>query len=359
MASPLRRHAANPLLSCTDIEDPCVLVFNPGVTRFRDRLLMAYRTDHGTWGDPNIVATDIRFATSDDGVRWETSTGPVIDRQAAIDLLQPLEPNRDLERELWRIYDPRLVAVEPEDAEGTGPGPNPALILTFAVDTTHGLRAGTAVSDDGQTWTGLALGPPDNRNQVVFPARVDGHWLRLERPMQAYGGEAMGAGRYGIWTSRSPDLRFWGDTRFLCDDDLFPFANDKLGPGPPPVLTDAGWLCIIHAVSNDPTAGKRGWETTWQRTYHAAALLLDRHDPSRIVASAAEPLLSPDGTHAYESDGYRNDVVFPGGNVVVDNGGRDELWVYYGAADTTIALATAPLDDVVEFVLSEGTGRPR
>ncbi|MEL6982366.1 MAG: hypothetical protein AAFO29_08080, partial [Actinomycetota bacterium] len=73
MASPLHRHRSNPLLACTDLDDPCVLVFNPGVAHFDDRLLMAYRTDHGSWGDPNIVATDIRFAWSDDGVTWAPS----------------------------------------------------------------------------------------------------------------------------------------------------------------------------------------------------------------------------------------------------------------------------------------------
>lgn len=351
MASPLRRHRSNPLLACTDLDDPCVLVFNPGVAHVDDRLLMAYRADHGSWGDPNIVATDIRFAWSDDGVVWTPADTPCLDRAAAIELLRPLEPNRDLEREIWRIYDPRLVSTELDD----GPG----LVLTFAVDTVNGLRAGTAVSTDGGDWTALALGPPDNRNQVVFPQRIDDTWLRLERPMQSYGGEAMGAGRFGIWLSRSPDLRYWGDTRFIGNHDLFPFANDKVGPGPPPILTDAGWLCILHAVDHDPAAGKRGWETTWQRTYHAAAVVLDRDDPSRVVAVAEEPLLSPDPAVRYEADGYRSDVVFPSGAVVVDNGGTDELWIYYGAADTTIALATAPIDQVVDFVLSSPTRRRR
>jgi beta-1,4-mannooligosaccharide/beta-1,4-mannosyl-N-acetylglucosamine phosphorylase len=177
--------------------------------------------------------------------------------------------------------------------------------------------------------------------------------------MQSYGGEAMGAGRFGVWLSRSPDLRYWGDTRFVGNQDLFPFANDKVGPGPPPILTDAGWLCILHAVDHDPAAGKRGWETTWQRTYHAAVVMLDRDDPSRILAVADEPLLSPDPAVRYEADGYRSDVVFPSGAVVVDNGGTDELWIYYGAADTTIALATAPIDQVVDFVLSSPSRRRR
>lgn len=340
MKSPFRRHQANPILSCADIDDPCVLVFNPGVARFDGRLLMAYRCDHGTWGDPNITATDIRFAWSDDGLTWRTAA-TCLDRDAAVELLAPLEPHRDLDRELWRIYDPRLVV----SGEGR-------LILTFAADTTHGLRAGLAESTDGSNWTALAFGPPDNRNQAVFPNKIDGQWLRLERPMQSYGGEAMGAGQYGIWLSRSPDLQHWGQTRFICDQDTFSFATDKIGPGPPPILTDAGWLCIIHTVHHDPDAGQRGWEDVWQRTYHAAAIILDRDDPSRLVAAGRSPLLAPSSEHRYESSGYRNDVVFPSGAIVVDDPeGPTELWVYYGAADTSIALATAPLSDVIEYIL--------
>jgi beta-1,4-mannooligosaccharide/beta-1,4-mannosyl-N-acetylglucosamine phosphorylase len=347
VTSPLRRHDDNPILTCADIDDPGILVFNPGVARFGDRLLMAYRCDHGTWGDPDIVATDIRFAWSDDGVSWQDDPALCIDRARAVELLQPLEPHRDMERELWRIYDPRLVVLD--DAHQGGQ----RLALTFAADTTHGLRAGSAESADGRSWTAVGLGPPDNRNQVLFPRPIAGRWSRLERPMQSYGGEAMGAERHGIWISHSPDRRHWGDTRFVCDRSLFGFANDKIGPGPPPIATDAGWLCIIHTASNDPEAGRRGWEPVWQRTYHAAALLLDLDDPSRVVAAAPAPLLSPDKAYRYETDGYRNDVIFPSGALVVDGSGQDpELWIYYGAADTSIALATAPLKDVIDFVLS-------
>lgn len=343
IASPFRRHEHNPVLSRTDLTNDGILVFNPGVARVDDRLLMAYRCDHGTWGDPNITGTEIRFAWSPDGVSWRDDPALALDRAAAVKLLQPLEPHRDLERELWRIYDPRLVVLDDHAA---------GLALTFAADTTHGLRAGLAESVDGTSWTAVSLGPPDNRNQVLFPRPVAGRWVRLERPMHGYGGQAMGADRHGIWISHSPDRRHWGDTRFLFDHTVFPYANDKVGPGPPPIATAAGWLCIIHTVANDPSAAKRGWEPTWQRTYHASAVLLDLEDPSRIIAASPQPLLAPDPAYRYESEGYRNDVIFPGGTLVTDGEDGLELWMYYGAADTSIALATASMSDVIDFVLS-------
>ncbi len=341
MNSPLRRHEANPILTRDDLAEPRVLVFNAGVVAFGGRFLMAFRADHGTWENPFITNTDVGFAWSDDGVEWSVDE-QVFDRDRMIELLTPLEPNADLERALWRMYDPRLSVID----DG-----GPLLALSFAVDTTHGVRPGLAVSRDGRDWRAVSLGAPDNRNNVLFPTRIGGRWMRLERPMHRYGGEAMGDGNFGIWTSASPDLVHWGDTRFVCDHQIFPYADTKIGPGAPPIETEAGWLCIVHVVATDPKGGKRGWEPAWDRTYHAAAILLDRDDPSRLVAAAPQPLLSPDPAWSYETTGYRHDVIFPTAAVVVGEA-EPELWVYYGAADTVVALATASVADVLDFVTS-------
>ncbi len=330
------RHPDNPILTADALDANVVLVFNPGVVRWRNRFLMAYRADLGRPGDPNLTGTEIGFAVSDDGLRWEVGVQPTLDRRAAIRLLQPLEPHADLESSLWRIYAPRLsVAPSPGD-DGD------RLLLSFAVDTTRGLRAGLAVGD-GERWEAVDLGPPANRNQVVFPARIGDHWYRLERPMHDYGGEALGAGAYGIWVSRSPDLVHWGATRYLCGPESFPFGGEKVGPGAPPVRTDAGWLCIVHTVSAVDADGPRGWEPDWRRRYDAAAMLLDLDDPSRVLAASDCPLLAADGRYRYESTGFRDDVIFPTAAVLRD----DDLWVYYGAADTSVALAVGSVDAIV------------
>jgi beta-1,4-mannooligosaccharide/beta-1,4-mannosyl-N-acetylglucosamine phosphorylase len=353
---PFHRHQANPLLRGEDLPHDSLLVLNAGVARVGDRLLMAYRSDRGTWGDPDLYATDIGLAWSDDGIAWEAEPAARFDREAAIKLLAPLEPHRDLELELWRIYDPRLVVIEGyHHGETTGGGGDdgsddagPVVAMTFAADTTHGLRSGLAISRDGIDWRAIHLGPPDNRNQVLFPRRIGGRWVRLERPMHNYGGEAFGAGRYGIWISYSPDLIHWGDTRFLLDPSAFGFADDKVGPGAPPVETEHGWLCFVHTVANHPVGGRRGWEPTWLKTYRGAVMLLDRDDPSRVLALSPEPVLTPLVEHRYETDGFRNDVVFPTAALIEGSGDDAELRVYYGAADTTVALATASLADVLD-----------
>lgn len=338
----MRRYDGNPIFVAADSEPGTVLVFNPGVIRIGNDWMMTYRADLGTWGDPNIVGTSIGVARSEDGLTWRDAPELQIDRTRLLELLAPLEPHADLARQVWRAYDPRLTAIM-ENGKAT-------LVLTMAVDTTRGLRTCIATSEDGLTWNPKSFCAPDNRNQVLFPERIDGRLHRLERPMPTYGGVAMGAHSWGVWTSSSDDLLDWGRTRFVTGPESFPFANDKIGPGAPPLRTEAGWLCLLHGVSKSARSAKRGWEISWDRTYEAGAMLLDLDDPSHVIAAAGRPLLSPSDLAPYETHGFRNDVIFPTAAVITEEGGRDMLRMYYGAADTSIAVASAPLDDVLEFV---------
>lgn len=339
MRSPLRRDGANPILTADAFPGDCVLVSNPGVAVLGDTLVMAIRVDHGRVGDPNIDGTTIAFASSpDDGMTWTLDALPAIDRDAALEILAPVEPHRDLADELWRVYDPRLTSIELDGGS--------QLALCLAVDTTHGLRPALLTSPDARTWRCRYLGPPDDRNHALFPERIDGSWWRVTRPMHDYGGPALGAGRYEVWIQRSPDLEHWGRDRMVLDPGRLGAGHVKIGPGPPPVRTAAGWLCLTHLVSTADSPGRRGWEEQWAKTYAVGAMLLDLDDPSRLLAVAPTPVLEP--TASYERSGYRHDVVFATGCHLRG----DTLDVYYGAADTVVARASAAAEEIVAFVLS-------
>jgi predicted GH43/DUF377 family glycosyl hydrolase len=62
---------------------------------------------------------------------------------------------------------------------------------------------------------------------------------------------------------------------------LLPFANDKLGPAAPPVLTDRGWLVVFLVVDRDDSRGRNGWEPRWTKRYTAGVCLLDRRSGRR------------------------------------------------------------------------------
>lgn len=343
--SPLRTDPANPLVTARMLGSDACLAFNPAVCREGDRLLMAVRADLGVVGDPNITGSRIDFLSSDDGVVWTRDGRPSIDRAAAIDLLEPLEPHRDLEREVWRIYDPRLVSFEDRTGRWSE---DETILLSFALDTTHGLRSGLAKAVDDR-WQAISLSAPDSRNHVVFPESIDGMVARLERPMPSYGGEAFGAGRSAIWVARSPDFRHWSGPRLVCDPSDFEGAAGarvlKIGPGAQPVRCEAGWLCIIHVVTHDDGAQPRGWEPEWTKRYSAHGMVLCADDPSRVVAIGGSPLLRQESDEA----GFRHGVVFPTSAIAHENGRLD---VYYGSNDTTVCRASASIEEVVEFVLS-------
>ncbi|MEO0513821.1 MAG: hypothetical protein AAF086_00815 [Planctomycetota bacterium] len=99
----------------------------------------------------------------------------------------------------------------------------------------------------------------------------------------------------------------------------------------------------------DKRGQKNGWEDSWEKIYYAGAALLDLDDPSRVLAMLPEPLLSPLADYETgegatpETNGFRNDVIFPGGLVESDDG----VFLYYGAADTTECVAKLDIKQTI------------
>jgi len=213
--------------------------------------------------------------------------------------------------------------------------------MCFAIDTQHGVRGGIAVTEDFEKFDIISMTVPDNRNMVLFPEKINNLYVRLERPFPVYG--RRNKERFDIWLSDSPDLKYWGNSKLVLGVEHVPYSNSKIGPGAPPVKTRHGWLTTFHAVDIDENRGKNGWEKAWKKRYSAGIMLLDLEDPSKVIGMYKEPLIAPEAEYEV-SGGFRNDVIFPGGMILEDNG---EVKIYYGAADTVECLATAHVDDLV------------
>ncbi len=326
----LTRHPANPVLQHTDCPFPATTVFNAGVARYAGRYVMLFRNDYGRWGDEKFDGTNLGFASSVDGVSWTVHPRPVLDEERARDGLAHLYPARFGRGFIKRIYDPRITIVEGR------------ALLCFAADTAHGICGVIAETDDFERYRFLSLSTPDNRNMVLFPERIGGEFVRLERPFPVY--MRANPEAFPLWLSRSTDLRYWGAQRPVLGADDVPYGNSKIGPAAPPVRTRAGWLTPIHAVRKDETRRLQGWEARgWFKTYYAGLALLDLDDPSRVVGLMREPLLAPDAP--YEQDGFRGSVIFPCGLLLDESSG--EVRLYYGAADTSVALATGHVDELI------------
>ncbi|MCO8122320.1 glycoside hydrolase family 130 protein [Stieleria sp. TO1_6] len=159
----------------------------------------------------------------------------------------------------------------------------------------------------------------ENKDVVLFPQRIAGAYVALHRPNPNSQFSSP-----QIWIARSPDLIHWGGHEVVLGGRCA-WEGDRVGSGTPPILIDDGWLTLYHGSASSTTAGTVG-------RYVAGAVLLDRDDPSRVLARSSEPIMQP--TIDYETSGFVPNVIFP--TAMLDFG--DDLHVFYGAADTCAAV---------------------
>lgn len=340
----ITRHPGNPILQASDVPFTATTVFNAGVIKWQGKYMMLFRNDYSASGGFPFEGCNLGLAESDDGISWRVRKKPVWDLERARSACSRFYHDRFGAKEILRFYDPRLTIIDDR------------CYLCFALDTTHGVRGGIAVTEDLETYEILSLSAPDNRNMVLFPEKIGGRFIRLERPFPVYGklmvssDNNLNAGNpyigesFDIWMSDSENLLDWGHSNLVLGAEEVPYANAKIGPAAPPVRTERGWLTSFHAVHIDKSKSLKGWEpTSWHKVYYAGMMLLDLRRPSHVIGMMRQPLIAPEAE--YELDGFRGSVIFPCGLILEDSG---EVKIYYGAADTHVALATARLDDILD-----------
>ena len=157
--------------------------------------------------------------------------------------------------------------------------------------------------------------PPNNRDVTIFPELIGGRYFALHRPMPE------GIGELAMWIASSPDMKAWGDHRFVARGRPSQWDDAKIGGGAVPFRVKEGWLAVYHGVSKSPMQ------------YALGALLLDANDPSIVLARSREPILAPE--MPYEREGFFGGVVFTCGLLAEG----DDVRIYYGAADGVTAVA--------------------
>ena len=175
---------------------------------------------------------------------------------------------------------------------------------------------------------------PFNRNGVLFPRKIHGNYAMLSRPSDT------GHTPFGdIFYSESPDLTFWGKHRHVMSPVDNSWQYRKIGGGPTPIETSEGWLTIYHGVLNSCNGF----------VYSAGVALLDIDQPWKVIGRARPYILNP--REYYECLGDVQNVVFPCATLCDADTGR--LAIYYGAADTVVALAFAYVDDLIELIKTD------
>ena len=331
------------LASRPDLE--VVGVFNPGVIRHEDEVILLlrvsesprkfsasiaadpiYNADSGRleikhWhvdangpdvSDPRLVIADgrtwltsmshLRVARSRDGIHFDVEGLPTL--------------TAGTEYESYGIEDPRITLLD-----GT-------YWINYTAVSEHGIATALASTKDFRTFErhGIIF-PPPNRDVTIFPQKIHGRYAALHRPMPESLGQA------AIWTASSADLLSWGQHRIVATARKGSWDDEKIGGGAVPFRVHAGrqdaWLAVYHGVTRSPP------------TYSLGALLLDLHDPARVIARSREPILRPEVP--YEREGFFGSVVFSCGLLVEG----DLVRIYYGAADDVTAVADLSLAEIL------------
>lgn len=295
-----RRFEGNPIVTAAAVPS-ANSIFNSAVVRFGDGYAGVFRVDC------HKLQMNLHVGRSRDGIRWEIEPKRIEMRCA--------EPEVATH---GRGYDPRVVPLDGR------------YYVTWC-NKYHGPTIGLAVTDDFRTFEQLEnITAPYNRNGVLFPRKIGGRYAMLHRPSDkvhtAFG---------DIFYCESPDLVYWGRQRFVFGT-LPGWQSLKVGPGPYPIEIDDGWLLIYHGVRL----------TCSGYVYCTGGAILDRDEPWRVKYRTRDYLLAP--TEPYERVGDVPNVVFPNAAILDEKTGR--LALYYGCADTSVGLAYARLDELVDHI---------
>lgn len=330
----LTKYKNNPILTKNPKnkwEELCVL--NPAVIRHDDgKFYMLYRAA----GNDKQHYIYLGLAISEDGINFV--------RQSNEPLIRPDVNGADG----GGVEDPRLVKIEDyyfltyasrpfapgqywrEDKQYFGFQPKAGPKTLIYNDTqTH-----LAVSKDLVHWKKLGRitdSREDDRDVVIFPETINGKYVKISRAMGKCG-EGFTNPNPAMWISYSNDLLEWGEEELLYQG-IEEWEDAKCGASCPPVKTEKGWLLIYHGVSKK------------DKNYRVGAMLLDLKDPKKIIARTRGFLMEPE--FPFETDGFYSGCVFPTGIVEKD----DEYFIYYGAGDQCICLATCKKKELINAIL--------
>jgi predicted GH43/DUF377 family glycosyl hydrolase len=298
------RYKKNPILTKEDVPYPVSTVHNAGVTKFKDKYIMLFRS-HLLNG-----RSVIGLAESKDGYDFAVREKP---------FLTSSSDSVFGEYEEYGVEDLRISLIDDE------------YLLTYSVYSRHGVRIGLAKTRDFINVERVALiTQADLRNVVIFPEKINGQYVRLDRPHSEIS-------KWSIWISYSPDLIHWGNSKILIKPETYHWDEMKIGPGATPIKTDRGWLNIYHGVFN----------TMAGAVYRLGVALHDLHDPSKIIGISDQWILQPEDP--WEITGYVSNVVFTCGAVLEED---ESIKIYWGGADSVMCVGSANVNELIELCLN-------
>ena len=306
----LERHPKNPILTAEDWPYPVHTVFNPGATTLADGSTLLLCRVEDRRGISHLCA-----ARSVNGV-----DGWVIDEKPTF---APDPINRP--EEMWGVEDPRITYM-PEVDE---------YFIAYTAFGKAGPGVAIASTKDFKKFErfGLVM-QPDDKDAALFPRRVKGEYALIHRPSTDMGAH--------MWMSFSPDLRNWGGHVLILPARRGAWWDaNKIGLSPPPIETDKGWLVMYHGVRHHASGS----------IYRLSLALFDKEQPEVCLSRAQSWMFGPEAS--YEIQGDVSYAVFPCGYTVLPD--KDTIRFYYGAADTSICMASGSIKEMLKWLEEDGS----
>lgn len=284
-------------------------MFNPGATLLADgTTLLLCRVEDRT-GHSHLCA-----ARSANGIdNWEIDSKPTF----------TADPEH-YPGEVWGIEDPRITYVPELDQYA----------IAYTAYASGGAGVALALTKDFRSFEryGVIM-QPENKDAALLPHRIDGRWALIHRPVAPAAAH--------MWISYSSELRTWGNHKKILEARLGSWWDaNKIGLSPPPIETAHGWLMIYHGVKHNGSGV----------IYRLGLALFDLSNPEYCLKSGDEWVFAPEAS--YERHGDVDKVIFPCGYTLAADG--DTVRLYYGAADTSIAMATGSVRAMLQWLEERG-----
>lgn len=306
----LERCPINPILTAADWPYPAHTVFNPGATLLADGTTLLLCRVEDRRGISHLCAA--RSANGVDG--W------IIDPEPTL-MPDPL----NYPEELWGIEDPRITFI-PELQE---------YFIAYTAFSMAGPGVALASTTDFKKFErfGLVM-QADDKDAALFPRRFNGEFAMIHRPSTDSGAH--------MWLSLSPDLRNWGGHSVLLPARRGAWWDaNKIGLSPPPIETKDGWLVMYHGVRRHASGS----------LYRLGLALFDLENPDICLKRSQSWIFGPEAHYEIAGDvGY---AVFPCGFTIAPN--KDTIHFYYGAADSSICMATGRISELLQWLETDGS----
>lgn len=297
------RYKGNPILTPEDWPYPANAVMNPAAVKLNNETLLLVRVEDMRGFSHLTVAR-----SADGFTNWQIDPEPT------------LQADHSSREERWGLEDPRVIWLEEQRQ----------FAVTYTSFSEGGPVVSLAITKNFHSFARLgAMLPPEDKDACLFPRRFRGRFALIHRPIVR--GEAH------IWLSFSPDLKHWGDHRPLIKTRHAYWDCHRVGLAAQPVETPDGWIVFYHGVRN----------TTAGAIYRLGLVVLDLEEPWKVLKRSDEWIFGP--REIYERVGDVGGVIFPTGVTVSKE--TDKLNLYYGAADYTVAVATANFSDVTDYAM--------